>query len=141
MQGFSLEWIAVLVFVLCALLFAFFILTYRFRVRVERQWRRELREDMTRILERRKRPTPPELTAALDRVTRVLEKAASAGKSIVRIRLSPKVELQAVASDTLSLRMLTADGTWVSLYKSFERLRIEKISRIARGYELRVRST
>jgi C4-dicarboxylate-specific signal transduction histidine kinase len=141
MQVFRLEWVIALAFTFCVLLFAFFILTYRFRARVERRWRRELREDMTRILERRKRPTPPELTAALDHLTRALEKAAAAGKSAARIRVGPKIELQVVASDTLSLRMLTADGTWVSLYKSFEHLRIEKISKTARGYELRIRST
>jgi hypothetical protein len=85
-------------------------------------------------------PPPEKLVAALEQVVGSIEKAAKSKRSMVKVTLDSKIELKAVASDILMLRMPTADG-WSTLHKSFEKSRIKNIKKIARGYEIHVSST
>ncbi|MEA1904705.1 MAG: hypothetical protein U9M97_02345 [Candidatus Hadarchaeota archaeon] len=65
-----------------------------------------------------------------------VERAAKTGKKKARVRMKKNFELRAVASDVIALR--TPKTT---LYKSFERIRIDKIRKIKQGYEIRLRGT
>ena len=142
MAEFSLDWAITLVLILILTLFAAMIIMYRLRAQAETRRRLELHESLSQMLKRRAELAPPskKLVAALERVASSIEKAASSKQRVVQIRLDPDIELKAVASDVLILRMPAADG-WVTLHKSFERCRIKGIEKTARGYQIRISST
>jgi hypothetical protein len=133
--------IALVLTLILALLIAIFIL-YRLRGKAETRRRLEQGGRVSQMLKRREElEQPPEkLVAALDQVVGSIEKAAESKRSIVKVQLDSKIELKAVASDILMLRMPTADG-WSTLHKSFEKVRIKNIKKIARGYEIHVSNT
>lgn len=142
MAEFSIDWAITLVLVLILTLFAAIIIMYRLRTQAETRRRLELHESLSQMLKRRAELTPrsKKLVVALERVTSSIEKATSSKQHVVLIRIDPDIELKAVASDVLILRMPAADG-WVTLHKSFKRVRIKGIKKTARGYEIRISST
>jgi len=133
--------IALVLTLILALLIAIFIL-YRLRGKAETRRRLEQGGRVSQMLKRREElEQPPEkLVAALEQVVCSIEKAAESKRSIVKVQLDSKIELKAVASDILMLRRPTADG-WSTLHKSFEKVRIKNIKKIARGYEIHVSNT
>jgi hypothetical protein len=142
MPELSLNWaIALVLTLILALLIAIFIL-YRLRGQAETRRRLEQGGRVSQVLKRREElePPPETLVAALEQVVSSIEKAAKSKRSMVKVQLDSKIELKAVASDILMLRMPTADG-WSTLHKSFEKVRIKNIKKIARGYEIHVSST
>lgn len=142
MAAFSIDWAITLVLVLILTLFAVIIIVYRFRAQSETRRRLELHESVSQMLKRRAElaPRSKKLVAALEQVASSVEKAASSKQRIVQVQLNPDIELKAVASDMLILRMPAADG-WVTLHKSFERVRIKGVKKTGRGYEIRISST
>lgn len=142
MPELSLDWAIALVLILTITLFVAMAIMYRFRAQAETRRRLELHESLSQMLKRKAElaPPPEKLVAALGRVTSSVEKAAGSKQPIVKIQLDPSIELKAVASDMLMLRMPTADG-WAILHKSFENVRIKDVKKIARGYEIHISST
>jgi len=142
MAEFSLDWTITLVLILILTLFAAMIIMYRLRAQAETRRRLELHESLSQMLKRRAElaPSSKKLVAALERVASSIEKAAISNRRVVQIRLDPDIELKAVASDVLILRMPAADG-WATLHKSFERVRIKSVNKTARGYQIRISST
>jgi len=133
--------IALVLALIMALLIAIVIL-YRLRGQAETRRRLEQGGRVSQMLKRREElePPPEKLVAVLKQVVGSIEKAAESKRSIVKVQIDSKIELKAVASDILMLRMPTADG-WSTLHKSFEKVRIKNIKKIARGYEIHVSST
>jgi hypothetical protein len=133
--------IALVLALIMALLIAIVIL-YRLRGQAETRRRLEQGGRVSQMLKRREElePPPEKLVAALEQVVSSIENAAESKRSIVKVQIDSKIELKAVASDILMLRMPTADG-WSTLHKSFEKVRIKNIKKIARGYEIHVSST
>ena len=84
--------------------------------------------------------TPKKLVDALERVVGSIEKAASSKKRVVQVRLEPSIELKAAAPDLLILRTPTAEGL-ATLHKSFDKIRIKRVTKTARGYEIHISST
>ena len=142
MAGFSIDWAITLVLILILTLFAAMIIMYRLRAQAETRRRLELHESLSQMLKRRAElaPSSKKLVVALEQVASSIEKAAISKRRVVQIRLDPEIELKAVASDVLILRMPTADG-WATLHKSFERVRIKSIKKTARGHQIRISST
>ena len=142
MPELSLNWaIALVLTLILALLIAIFIL-YRLRGQAETRRRLEQGGRVSQMLKRREElePPPEKLVAALEQVVASIEKATESKRSMAKVQLDSTIELKAVASDILMLRMPTADG-WSTLHKSFEKVRIKNIKKIARGYEIHVSST
>jgi len=142
MPELSLDWAITLMLILTITLLVAMFTMSRLRTRAETRRRIELHESLSQMLKRRAElAQPPEkLVAALGRVTSSVEKAAGSKQPVVRVQLDPDIELKAVASDILMLRMPTADG-WATLHKSFENVRIKNVKKIARGYEIHISST
>jgi hypothetical protein len=142
MPELSLDWAIALVLILTLALSVAMVVMYRLRAEAETRRRTELRGSLSQMLKRRAELAPPPkmLVAALGRVTNSVEKAAGSKRTVVKVRLHPDIELKAVASDILMLRMPTADG-WATLHKSFENVRIRNVKKISRGYELHISST
>jgi len=142
MPELSLDWAITLVLILALTLFVAMVIMYRLRTRAETRRRVELHESLSQMLKRRAElaSPPEELVAALERVASSVEKAAGSKQPVVHVRLDTNIELKAVASDVLTLRMPTADG-WVTLHKSFGNVRIKNVKKIARGYEIHISST
>jgi hypothetical protein len=138
----SLDWAIVLVVVLIITLFVTMFIMYGLRGQTETRRRLELRKSLSQMLKRRAElaPPPKKLDAALKRVVRSIERAASSKQRVVQVRLDPNIELKAVAPDLLILRAPTAEG-WATLHKSFDKIRIKRIKKTARGYEIRISST
>jgi len=133
--------IALVLTLILALLIAIVIL-YRLRGQAETRRRLEQGGRVSQMLKRREElePPPEKLVAALEQVVASIGKAAESKRSMVKVQLDSKIELKAVASDILMLRMPSADG-WPTLHKSFEKVRIKNIKKIARGYEIHISST
>jgi hypothetical protein len=132
--------IALVLTLILALLIAIVIL-YRLRGKAETRRRLEQGGRISQMFKRREElePPPEKLVAALGQVVASI-KAAGSKRSIIKVQLDPNIELKVVASDILMLRMSTADG-WSTLHKSFEKVRIKNIKKIARGYEIQISST
>jgi hypothetical protein len=133
--------IALVLTLILALLIAIVIL-YRLRGQAETRRRLEQGGRVSQMLKRREElePPPEKLVAALEQVVASIGKAAKSKRSMVKVTLDSKIELKAVASDILMLRMTIADG-WSTLHKSLEKVRIKNIKKIARGYEIHISST
>jgi len=142
MPELSLDWAITLMLILTITLLVAMFTMSRLRTRAETRRRIELHESLSQMLKRRAElaPPPEELVAALGRVTSSVEKAAGSKQPVVRVQLDSNIELKAVASDILMLRMPTPDG-WATLHKSFENVRIKNVKKIARGYEIYISST
>jgi len=142
MPELSLDWAITLMLILTITLLVAMFTMSRLRTRAETRRRIELHESLSQMLKRRAElAQPPEkLVAALGRVTSSVEKAAGSKQPVVRVQLDPDIELKAVASDILMLRMPTADE-WATIHKSFENVRIKNVKKIARGYEIYISST
>lgn len=133
--------IALVLTLILALFIAIFVL-YRLRGQAENRRRLDQGGRVSQMLKRREElePPPEKLVAALEQVVCSIEKAAGSRRLMVKVQLDSKIELKAVASDILMLRMPSADG-WSTLHKSFEKVRIKNIKKIARGYEIHISST
>jgi len=142
MPELSLGWAITLVLILTITLFVAMVIMYRLRAQAETRRRIKLHESLSQMLKRRAElaPPPEKLVAALGRVTSSVEKAAGSKQPVVKVQLDPNIEMKAVASDILMLRMPTADG-WATLHKSFKNVRIKNVKKIARGYEIYISST
>lgn len=133
----SIKWLILIIALLIPAFLMFHFWAHRLRTQQQMKWERELRRCFPRASEKREAlSTPSEVSKTLERVVKSVERAAKTGKKKARIRLKKNFELRAVASDVVALK--TSKTT---LYKSFERIRIDKIKKIKQGYEIRLRGT
>lgn len=135
----SLNWIILIMFFLISVGLVYFMMMSRFRARGTAR-ELEVRESFSLLLKRRTRPAPvpKKLEKALGRASKAIERAAKARRTVVRVRLDPRVKLRAETPDVISLRMPTGRGEWAVLHKSLERARIKRVKKVARGYEVRL---
>jgi hypothetical protein len=91
--------IALVLALILGLLIAIVIL-YSLRGRAETRRRLEQRGRVSQMLKRREEfePPPEKLVAALEQVVGSIEKAAKSKRSMVKVQLDSKIELEAVAS-------------------------------------------
>lgn len=132
----TLKWLILIMALLIPAFFLFHFWTHRLRTQQQTKWEQELRRGFPRVSKKRKASDSPEISKTLERMVKSVERAAKTGKKKARVRMKKNFELRAVASDVIALR--TPKTT---LYKSFERIRIDKIRKIKQGYEIRLRGT
>ncbi len=133
----TLKWLILIMALLIPAFLMFHFWIHRLRTQQQTKWERELRRGFPQVTKKRRaRSTSSEVSKTLKRVVKSVERAAKTGKKKARIRMKKNFELRAVASDVIALK--TSKTT---LYKSFERIRIDKIKKIKQGYEIRLRGT
>jgi hypothetical protein len=133
----TLKW---LILIMALLIPAFLMLHFwmhRLRTQQQTRWEQELRRGFPRASKKRRaRGASSEISKILERVVKSVEKAAKTGKRIARVRMKKNFELRAVTSDVIAMKM-----SKTTRYRSFERIRIDKIKKIKQGYEIRLRGT
>lgn len=133
----TLRWLILIMALLIPTFLMFHFWIHRLRNQQQTRWERELRRGFPRASKKRRaRSASSEISKTLERVVKSVERAAKTGKKMARVRMKKNFELRAVASDVIALK--TSKTT---LYKSFERIRIDKIKKIKQGYEIRLRGT